>query len=228
MQPGAEIAARRFFRRFAAARARIPKSSGHVYELWVYTLVCRAVGAAGFSVQFHTPVANSFPFRTSPGGVTNQYGYCSFAGANGSYEIRNGVEIRGHSGMEHECDISIFRTPGPNIATSGTASDLVVAIECKHFASSSKLKGEVRKNLGMVQDWSAVSHPARTTGSPQGCVHCGLTFEPAFVTNQPVGARSDIFGYLATYDLQPSFGVVVGSAAEARFVRWLGKALAGL
>jgi len=214
----AKLIAQRFFRRFASAQVSIPKSSGNVYELFVYTLVCRAIDKAGHTVQFLSPATGKFPFRSSPGRVSNNWGYCAFPGKHGRYELRNGVEILGHSQMRHESDMAIFRV-SPNYPNAlGTQAELILTIECKHYATAAKLKAEARKNLGMVQDWSRTVHPSKRSSSPQGCIHCGLHFQPLFVTNVSSQLRPDIEGYLEAYDLEPCFGIAPYSQEASAFV----------
>jgi len=224
----AQTSATRFFRRFASSQVTIPRSHGNVYELFIYTLVCQAVSRAGHRVSFHTTTPGQFRFRTSPGGVNNAWGYCSFRGVQGTYEVRNGVEVAGHSNMRHESDIAIFRVPANQSNTRGLQAELVLTIECKHYSSASGLKAEARKNLGMVQDWSQSHHPSRQGPRRQGCIHCGLHFQPLFVTNVSARVRPDIEGYLEAYDLGPHFGVIPQGPAEARFVADLSTIIQGL
>lgn len=220
---------RRFFRSYAGARVRLPSTSGNQYELFVYVLVCNAVQQAGFSLQLQGPSGRYFLFRNSPGAPGNSFNYFSFVGQSGDdYQIRNGIEIQGHSGMAHEADILILRTNSPNSRPSATHDELVLAVECKCYSAASRLKSEVRKNVGTVQDWSAQSHGSNVSGRPQGCIHCGLGFTPAFATNVLAGQRGDIETYLDAYDLGPHFGIRPGTPETAAFQNMISNAVQSL
>lgn len=220
---------RRFFRRQAATRINIPGTSGNLYELYVYTLVCEAVKQAGLHLQLHTSLPGEFHFRCSPGMLNSRFSYYSFVGHSGAtYEIRNGIEVHGHSMMRHESDLCILRSPGANSQPVGQYSELVLTLECKCYASASSLKSEVRKNLGMVQDWSRSAHASQTKGTPQGCIHCGLGFIPLFVTNVRKNQRYDIQQYLETYDLGPRFGIIPRTSEAKSFTNMLSQEFAKL
>lgn len=209
---------RHFFRRQASVRAVIPGTAGNLYEIYVYSVVCQAAVQAGLSLRLHGGVAGTFSFRCSPGVVSNNFSYFSFHGGSGDvYEIRNGIELRGHSKMRHESDICVLRRPARSSQPAGTYEDIVLAIECKCYTSPARLKAEVRKNLGMVQDWSQSSHASQGSGKQQGCIHCGLGFRSLFVTNVRRDQRQDIQQYLETYDLNPRFGMNPRSGEVDRF-----------
>jgi hypothetical protein len=220
---------RRFFRRYVAARVSFPKATGNLYELFVYTLVCESIQQAGCALRLRTPVPGEFHFRSSPGGISSAYSYYAFNGPSGSlYELRNGIEVYGHSMMRHESDISIFRVNPGSAAPQAVHTELVLSIECKCYSSATSLKGEARKNAGMVQDWSATAHASKSAGRPQGCIHCGLHFLPKFVTNVRHGTRKDIEQYLDAYDLGPEFGVVPRAAAVRQFKTVLTQSITNL
>lgn len=209
---------RRYFKRYTAARVCFPKATGNLYELFIYTLVCESIRQAGCVLHLSTPVPREFHFRSSPGGINNAFSYYTFVGPSGQpYELRNGIEVYGHSMMRHESDISVFRANPSGGWPQGLHTELVLSIECKCYSSAASLKGEARKNVGMVQDWSQVAHSSKSMRRPQGCIHCGLHFLTRFVTNVRQGTRQDIEQYLEAYDLGPEFGVIPRSGAIARF-----------
>lgn len=120
--------------------------------------------------------------------------------------------------MRHESDISVLHARGPTATPSARLDEVRLTVECKNYASASDLKAEVRKNLGMVQDWARSFHPSRSGGHPRGCIHCGLGFGAYFATNVRPGQRLDIELYLEAYELGPHFGVVPGTARTAHFI----------
>ncbi len=220
---------RRFFRRYSAARVSFPRATGNLYELFVYTLVCDSVRQVGRALKLCTPVTGEFHFRSSPGVINNAFSYYSFSGPSGhDYQIRNGIEVYGHSKMRHESDIAIFRVLARGRNPQGVHTELVLTIECKCYSTPSRLKSEARKNVGMVQDWSRRAHPSKTGRKAQGCIHCGLDFLPRFVTNVRQGQRLDIEQYLEAYDLGPEFGVIPHSKAVNRFKRVIMKHILSL
>lgn len=208
-------ATRRFLRRYAAAIISLPSSAGNLYELYIYTIVCGAARRAGKTLTLHNVNSGNFRFRCSPGPPSGGFSYFSFRGMMGEYEIRNGIELRGHSLMSHESDILVVRVP-PGGSMAANNVELILTIECKCYSAASDLKAEVRKNLGMAQDWSHSAHASQAGGHPQGCLHCGLGFRSMFATNVRSGQRADIEQYLQVYDLNPYFGVSPGSSGVSR------------
>lgn len=220
---------RRFFRRYSGARVNFPRATGNLYELFVYTLVCESIQQANCTLQLHTPVPGEFHFRCSPGAITNTYSYYSFDGPSGrKYQLRNGIEVYGHSTMRHETDIALFRISSGSTDPQGLHTELVLSIECKCYSSASSLKSEARKNAGMVQDWSLKAHSSKVSGNPQGCIHCGLDFMPIFVTNVRQGQRLDIERYLEAYDLRPTFSILPSAASVTQFRNSLAQHVATL
>jgi hypothetical protein len=215
----------KFFKRFSLARRRLPKGKGNLFEVYVFLLACEQANRVGFNVDLRFS-GSIFVFRASPGPVGGGFGYAQLLSNSGkSYELHTGVEIAGHSTMDHEADVVLLQAGAPNSALSpferATGYAVRLAIECKLYSDASRLKGEVRKIVGAVLDWSNAAHPSKNSGQPQGCLHCGVDLDAAFVTNVPCGRRPDIEGYLETYDVVPCFGVVKGSNGLARFDKYL-------
>lgn len=215
-----ERTVRQFFIRHSAARLCVPRNTGNLYELYVYTVVCKAAVQAGFAVVSVMNNPHEFHFRCSPGPVNSAFSYFLLTNSKGgTYQLRNGIEVRGHSMMRHEADIALFRVPSPDSTPLALFNELVLTVECKCYSAAAHLKGEVRKGVGMVQDWSSTAHIANMSSNrhPQGCIHCGLDFLPSFATNIRRGCRPDIEQYLAVYDLGPSFGLAPNSRGEMAF-----------
>ncbi len=221
---------RRFFRRYSSARVTVPATSGNLYELYVYVNLCDAIRSQGVALQLHTPAPGTLRFRCSPGLATANYSYYSFTGpaTGAAYQIWNGIEVYGNSMMRHEADIAIFKVPGPSNMPSGNLAELVLSIECKCYSSASNLKGEARKIVGAVLDWSKSSHVSKVGHHPQGCIHCGTRFTPMFVTNVRQGQRRDIEQFIEAYDLHPRFGFSPRAGAVVTFRNMIQGTIASL
>ncbi len=220
---------RRFFRLYSSARIVLPASAGNLYELYVYTIVCEAIQNCGFSLTVESAVPGEFRFRCSPGVANTKFSYYKFSTPSGGhYQIWNGVEVYGNSMMRHEADIAIFKLPSHSDIPNGDREQLILSIECKCYSSSSQLKGEVRKSVGAVLDWSRSAHTSKQGNHPQGCIHCGVGFNPVFVTNIRRGQRGDIEQYLEAYDLRPRFGIMPKTGAVASFKTMLKNEMRGL
>lgn len=197
-----------FFAAFSKARAVLPNSAGNLFECFVFLAVCRAAIKAGFQVSLKSPSLGTFLFRASPGPLNYRFGYALLHSPRGTpYELHSDLEVLGHSGMEHEADILLLHFDFQPKPTSAKIDHLRLAIECKLYGDANRLKGEVRKFVGAVVDWSRQSHPSQKNNTPQGCLHCGTGFIPFFVTNVRGGVRPDIEAYIATHDMIPMFSV---------------------
>lgn len=210
---------RRFFRRYSSARVTFPATSGNLYELYVYVILCDTIQMQGIGLQLHTPTPGEFRFRCSPGSAKSSFSYYSFTGPStgDEYQIWNGIEVYGNSMMRHEADIAIFRVPSQSSMPSGHRDELILSIECKCYSSPSNLKGEARKTVGAVLDWSKSSHVSQVGHHLQGCIHCGTGFTPMFVTNVRQGQRPDIEQFIDAYDLHPRFGFRPRAGAVSAF-----------
>jgi hypothetical protein len=214
---------RAFFKEFATNRVRLPKADGNVYEFYVFLQVCRAMRHAGLSVSL-VPSRGVYKVRASPGAINSQFGHAKLVTKQGLlYELHNGIEISGQSGMNHEADIVLLGDP------VSQSSRPLLTIECKLYGSASRLKGESRKAIGTVLDWTASAHESRRTRQKQGCFHCGTLFPSFFATNVQAGLRPDIEQYLAAYEMEPAFGLFPRSRRLQRFhaaVEAVGRSLA--
>ena len=179
-----------------------PSSNGNKYELYVYclthdgllrnfTLTPKAIAAGG-----------SFLFKCSPGPINNSYSYFEVNATKGVHELRNGIEIQGHS-MYHEMDICVLSVNSPWITGNRpTANNLMVAFECKFYTNASSLKGESRKYLGAMVDLCRV--PLAIPVVHTGIVHIGFSFFRSFVSNVSSTSRIDIQTFISDYVLLPS------------------------
>lgn len=203
---------RRFFRKFSAARLRLPAAKGNLYEFFVFLNVCAQARKAGFTVSLSAS-GGIYIVRASPGALGGGFGYASLTSPRAKiYELHNGVEIDGQSTMHHEADLLLIGAPGtgsvgpPRVALG--SRNLLWTAECKLYGSSSRLKGEARKAVGAVMDWSQACHQSGRNGRMQGCLHCGPGFEAFFVTNVRQALRPDIEDFLGAYEIAPCFGVL--------------------
>jgi hypothetical protein len=205
---------RKFFQRFSTARLQLPAARGNLYEFFVFLNVCERARRAGLAVSLSAP-GGTYVVRASPGALGGGFGYASFTSPSATtYELHNGIEIDGQSAMHHEADLLLLGRRGtappgpPRVALSGRR--LWWTAECKLYGSSSRLKGEARKTVGAVLDWSKASHPSNRNSRMQGCLHCGMGFDASFVTNVRQGLRPDIEDFLGTYEIAPCFGALPG------------------
>ena len=151
--------------------------------------------------------------RASPGGLSGAYGYAVLTSkTSSSYQLHNGIEIDGQSGMLHEADLLLIGAQGtaplgpPRSALGGRT--LLWTAECKLYSASKRLKGESRKAVGAVLDWSQSGHVSVRNQRLQGCLHCGMGFDACFVTNVRQNLRPDIEYFLGAYEIAPCFGVL--------------------
>jgi hypothetical protein len=169
-----------------------------------------------------------FVFRSSPGNLGGNYGYAILTSKKSSFELHNGIEVIGHSGMQHEADILLLSNASHPVTAQSTPTPLSLTIECKLYASASRLKGEARKAVGMVTDWAERSHPSKQSLHQQGSLHCGKAFEAIFVTSVRAGLRKDIEAFLATYDVTPCFGAQPGAGGMRSLQGTLSSVFRGL
>jgi hypothetical protein len=212
----------------------LPKAEGNLYESFVYLEVCAAAQVNGFGVKLISS-GGTFIFRASPGNLGGNYGYANLTSPHGTpYQLHNGIEVIGHSGMQHEADILLLSHWNHPISVRKPPPSLSLTIECKKYASAARLKGEVRKVVGMITDWAQASHPSRlsrprsSTTLHQGCLHCGKNFEAMFATSVRQGLRTDIEDFLTAYDVIPCFGAFTGAGGMSTLRLALATALTTL
>jgi hypothetical protein len=203
---------RKFFQRFSRARLRLPAASGNQYEFFAFLNVCAEARRSGFRVKMHAP-GGTYIVRASPGALGGNFGHANLRAPSATdYELHNGVEIDGQSGMRHEADLLLIAARGsapagpPRTALQG--QNLHWTAECKFYSSSNRLKGESRKAVGASLDWSFSGHKSGRNGRMQGCLHCGTGFDASFVTNVRQGLRLDIEDFLGAYEIAPCFGML--------------------
>ncbi|SDE86819.1 hypothetical protein SAMN05216464_110118 [Mucilaginibacter pineti] len=191
-------------------------SGGNKYELYVYSLVHKALSKNFELFPEGLSSAGEFKFKCSPTPISENFSYFTFIvpGRN-LYELRNGIEVKGHA-MEHEMDIAVFNRANFNHGEYPNHSDLALSLECKFYDSASALKGEVRKYLGAISDLSKFAEPI---GLPHlaGCMHLKHEFFKAFVTNVARSSRTDLQDFLSSYSLNPKFGISPGTTEEQSF-----------
>ena len=142
-------------------------AANDVYEAYLFSLVLEAAKAEGAAIRLECidgGVPTSFIFRSSPGYLNSRahnYGYAVLAFANCPVlEAHVGVRVSGHSGVLHECDISVLFQREADVCRSRSqhiaprSSQVVVAIEAKFYAADLGLHLG-RGFLGLVRDTSA-------------------------------------------------------------------------
>jgi hypothetical protein len=218
-----KVKLRQFFANFAAVKPRLPKAHGNLYEFYVFLEVCASARRAGFNVRLIAS-GSDYRVRASPGSYGGHFGYALLDSPPKQFELHNGIELRGNSLMEHEADILLIDAA----PAKGKQLTPRLVIECKLYESAARLKGEVRKAVGAVLDWSRSSHPTRISGRSSGCIHCGLGFEACFVTNVRAGLRRDIENFLTSYEVYPAFDVLAGAPGLTPFSRHIENILRAL
>lgn len=192
----------------------------HAFEAFVFSLVLKAVKAAGGQVQLvginSGPNPNPIVFRGGPGQMSSRakdfvYGLCTLNGS--TFEVHVDVQYAGASTATHEIDVSIFDAEEANRVRQARRlpgiRKLNGAIECK-FYDSSLGTGLGRAFVGLVSD-------------------CGSLRVNSFVTN---GRHQGLAKYLTRKSRpQPFFELSpLNPNVVARFVRdveqsirkWLG------
>lgn len=156
-----------FFKLFSTVRVKLPKNQGNLYECFVYLETCKAAKKEKYCVDLIRGVDELFHFRASPGrlresGHASKFGYASLISRRGRgkrYQLHMGIQLEGHSGMDHEADIlllseaHILLLSEENHRVTVQTTPPVLTIECK-FYREAKLKGEAREAVGMVTDWA--------------------------------------------------------------------------
>lgn len=196
-------------------------SDGNKYELYIYSLVHNGLQGT-FALTPQNLDGAIFKFKCSPGPINFDYSNFEFHSATkGRLELRNGIEYTGHK-LEHEIDVSVQDAAHGGNHTRPINTSLLLGVECKFYSNSNSLKGEARKNLGAITDLTHHSHPLRhLRGAAIGCLHCGIGFNVAFVTNRPTTERTDIQNFLNDYGLNSRFGILPGTVEERNFVQFI-------
>lgn len=188
-------------------------SDGNKYELYVYCLTHDAL-ARNFTLVPQSLNGTIFKFKCSPGPINNTYSYFEINATKGIHELRNGIEIQGHS-MYHEMDICILTSITSWVNGNRPASiNLMVALECKFYSNASGLKGEARKYLGAMVDLSRIPLVIPSFLRPVGIMNLNQSFFKAFVTNVSSALRNDIQNFISDYFLYPRFGVLPYTSEE--------------
>lgn len=142
-------------------------ATNDVYEAYLFALILEAARAEGAAVRLECingGAPNPFIFRTSPGYLnsrTRNYGFGVIEFARCPVlEAHVGVRVSGHSGVLHECDISVLfqdeaevcRTNQDHVAPR--SHRIVIAVEAKFYTTDLALHLG-RGFLGLVRDTSA-------------------------------------------------------------------------
>lgn len=184
---------------FAALRAKepslLPGAAGPRYELYTYLFLADILRAKAGHLSRHRLQAGMFNFKTLPWQNPHEFSYCSFLKKGKRYELRNGVEFKGHN-MMHEVDISVSTT---FTSRQPHRRHLLFAVECKYYAKLTGLKGQLRGQVGAALDL-APCHHGRT-----GCLVCSRGFREHFASQHPEGKRHDFTKYLTQYKVVPMF-----------------------
>jgi hypothetical protein len=99
---------RSFFRAFSRLRVVVPTSKGNQYEFFTFLNVCLMAKRARLRVSM-TGHKGKYVVRSSPGNLGGPYGYAILTTQNSTdYELHNGIEIDGQSGMKHEADLLLL------------------------------------------------------------------------------------------------------------------------
>lgn len=207
-----------FFRTYTAINSvRRIASDGHTYELYVYCQVVEALSGRFPLIPSAVGSGGLFNFRCNPGPIDDSFSYFAGNAASGaSYQIRNGIEVRGHN-LAHEIDIGVFRNDGSlRQRRRPDRGTIRLALECKFYNDANGLKGEARKYLGLMSDLS--DRTMSTSHGQGGCVHLGFTFYKSFVTNVLASFRRDIQDFIDAYGLWAKFGVLPASREEAALI----------
>src|SRR6266545_353163 len=107
----------------------------------------------------HAP-GGTYIVRASPGALGGNFGHANLrAPSAADYQLHNGIEIDGQSGMLHEADLLLIAAYGTAPAGPPRSAlqrqNLHWTAECKLYGSSSRLKGESRKAVGASMDCHA-------------------------------------------------------------------------
>jgi hypothetical protein len=142
-------------------------AASDLFEAYVFCLILEAARAEGARVTLNSPAGSNptpFVFRTSPGFLSSDlrnYGYANieFRGCP-PLEAHVSVRVAGHSGVLHECDVSVIRADEATLCRQSTArisprsAKVVLAIEAKFYTVPLALHLG-RGFLGLVRDISS-------------------------------------------------------------------------
>lgn len=144
-------------------------AASDLFEAYIFCLVVAAARAEGGLIQFMSragPNPSPFVFRTSPGHLASDlhnYGYATLSFPRcPPLEAHIGVRIAGHSGVLHECDVSVLRADEAALCRQSTvrvsprSAKVVLAVEAKFYTVPLSLNLG-RAFLGLVRDLSSGS-----------------------------------------------------------------------
>lgn len=192
-----------------------PTNKGNVYELYLFILIYKTLKRiSGNRTTINNPQGlSSFIFRNSPGLISNnRFSYATVTKNGNLFELRNGIEIVGIN-MYHEMDLILFRNNQiDNSRPDKSNGEIVFVVECKNHGSISSLKGEVRKFLGAITDLADHNH------SGAGCLHCGVSPKPFFVTPLNAPTNHKYRTYASNYGLNPQFNLRPSTTEEQFFI----------
>jgi hypothetical protein len=143
-------------------------AASDLYEAYLFCLVLEAAAAEDAeSITLkciHGGHPDPFIFRTSPGHLNSQhrnYGYAEIVFPNcNPVEVHVGVRVSGHSGVLHECDVSVIRKEEAELCRNSSdtlaprSSKVLIAVEAKYYTVELALHLG-RSFLGLVTDLSA-------------------------------------------------------------------------
>jgi len=184
-----------------------------LYEIYVLTLLVRALDTIGAQLQArdsHGNPTNDLRFRLGPGRIYNPTttpGFIHVRYNGNEYEIQNGVQVTGRSGVLHELDISLIdhalTTKCRQTHRDPSSKDVHCLIECKFYGADLKLHLG-REFVGLTKEFSV---KVRTMAS--NLAHHGI--------------RTLILkhGGKEKFDLSP-----LNPSYVARYVPWLAEELA--
>lgn len=142
-------------------------AASDVYEAYLFSLVLEAARVEGATISLNSieggGPTRQFVFRTSPGFINSRnrdYGYAKIAFPScPELEAHVGVRVSGHSGVLHECDISVLEAAEADVCRAQTEMvaprnhKVVIAIEAKFYTTDLALHLG-RAFLGLVNDTS--------------------------------------------------------------------------
>ncbi|MCB2411057.1 hypothetical protein [Hymenobacter lucidus] len=187
------------------------RGKGNRYEIYLYLRLARLLKrqATTFAPVCKTP--GTFLFNESPGTVNDKHSYFAFTHNKEDFELRNGVEFKGHS-MNHEVDISISK---PLLTgTYGPLQDLRLAIECKYHGKKNNLKGQLRSLAGTVIDLNEYAHGWKS-GLYFYYYYYGISFYAFFASQHEVTDTNGYLSYLRNYGIGPLFNFHPSSSDRA-------------
>ncbi|EPC4056158.1 TPA: hypothetical protein NG573_004600 [Vibrio parahaemolyticus] len=187
------------------------KTSDKAFEVYVFSLVVKAVKKAGGKVEIRGintgPNPKQLVFRGSPGlmsSTTQDFTYASCQLNKKQFEIHVGVQYLGTSGAQHELDVSIFDTDRADtirkLKVLPDNRSLRGGIECKLYDSDLGVSLG-RTFVGLVSDLGSLT-------------------SKSFVSNGSHAGLADFFSKSGRPD--PFFRLSpLNQEVEERFVRHL-------